>query len=44
MNLVEEGGAWRYVRVGRWRRGALRLRGGAETAARYKHDHSPTTF
>ncbi|XP_075975715.1 metabotropic glutamate receptor 5-like [Anticarsia gemmatalis] len=27
-------GAWRYVRVGRWRRGALRLRGGEAAAAR----------
>lgn len=26
---------WRYARVGRWRRGALLLRGGAELAARY---------
>nr|XP_013189484.1 unnamed protein product [Amyelois transitella] len=35
MNLVSDGaGGWRYVRVGRWRRGALRLRGGDHAAAR----------
>ncbi|XP_053604548.1 metabotropic glutamate receptor 5-like isoform X2 [Plodia interpunctella] len=35
MNLVSDGaGGWRYVRVGRWRRGALQLRGGVQAAAR----------
>ncbi|RVE40011.1 hypothetical protein evm_015339 [Chilo suppressalis] len=35
MNLVSDGaGGWRYVRVGRWRRGALRLRGGHAATTR----------
>lgn len=35
MNLVRDrNGGWRYVRVGRWRRGALQLRGGDAAAAR----------
>ncbi|CAG9788013.1 unnamed protein product [Diatraea saccharalis] len=35
MNLVADGaGGWRYIRVGRWRNGKLRLRGGHAAAAR----------
>ncbi|XP_063826467.1 metabotropic glutamate receptor 1-like [Ostrinia nubilalis] len=35
MNLMSDGsGGWRYERVGRWRRGALQLRGGDAAAAR----------
>ncbi|KAH9645739.1 hypothetical protein HF086_002666 [Spodoptera exigua] len=32
MSFERSGGAWRYERVGRWRRGVLQLRGGAGAA------------
>ncbi|KAJ8723590.1 hypothetical protein PYW08_003502 [Mythimna loreyi] len=34
MSFEQRGGSWRYERVGRWRRGALQLRGGADAAYR----------
>ncbi|KAJ8716385.1 hypothetical protein PYW07_003012 [Mythimna separata] len=34
MSFERRGGAWRYERVARWRRGALLLRGGADAAHR----------